>query len=327
LLASDLPDDVALQDDLITYFPTPLREPYKIEIIKHRLNREIVATQATNSVINRAGGTFINQLMESTGMSASDVVRAYIITRRCLGMRAMWAEIDSLDNKVPAAVQTQMRLDTNQLTEWVTLWFLRNGRRPLDIASHVDEFAEGFNALYGCLGKCLPKHYLQDIVNRAEPYVAAGVPKDLAARVSGLVNMFSGCDIIRLASTRKILVADASRLYFAIGSRFHLGSLRAASDRLEVQSHWQKLAVAALIEEIYGHQLALASQVIDAGGKRKKSFDTDRAISAWIEKNQISVERMDKLIVELSATEINDFAMISVASRQLKTLAEASVAG
>jgi glutamate dehydrogenase len=326
LLASDLPDDIALQDDLITYFPTPLRKPYKKEIIKHRLNREIVATQVTNSVVNRAGGTFINQLMESTGMPASDVVRAYIITRRCLGMRAIWAEIDALDNKVPTAVQTQMRLDTNHLTEWVSLWFLRHGRRPLDIASHVDEFADGFQALYACLGKCLPKHYLQDIVNRAEPYVAAGVSKDLAARVSGLVNMFSGCDIIRLASTRKISVADASRLYFAIGTRFHLGSLRAASDRLEAQSHWQKLAVAALIEEIYGHQLALASQVIDAGGKRKKAFNTDQAISAWIEKNQISVERTDQLIVELSATEINDLAMIAVASRQLRTLAETPAA-
>jgi len=326
LLASDLPDDTALQDDLITYFPTPLREVYKKEILKHRLNREIIATQATNSVINRAGGTFINQLMERTGMPASDVVRAYIIARRCLGMRAMWAEIDALDNKVPAAIQTQMRLDTNHLTEWVTLWFLRNGRRPLDIASHVTEFADGFQALYDCLGKCLPKHYLIDITNRAKPYVDAGVPKDLASRVSGLVNMFSGCDIIRLASTRKISVTDASRLYFAIGTRFHLGTLRAVSDRLETHSHWQKLAVAALIEEIYGHQLALASQVLDAGGKRnKKSFDTDQAISNWIEKNQISVNRTEQLIAELSATEINDLAMIAVASRQLRTLAETPV--
>ena len=81
-----------------------------------------------------------------------------------------------------------------------------------------------------------------------------------------------------------------------------------------------------MIEEIYSHQLALASQVIDATGIRKKSFDTDQAISTWIEKNQISVERTDQLIVELLATEINDFAMIAVASRQLRTLAETLVA-
>ena len=322
LLDSNLPDDEALQDDLTDYFPTPLRKAYKKEISKHRLRREIVATLATNSVVNRAGGSFINQLMERTGMPASDVVRAFIIARRCLGMRAIWDEIDALDNKVPSAVQTCMRIDTNRLVEWVTLWFLRNGRRPLDITSHVGEFAEGFQDLYDCLGHCLPKHYKRDVVRRGRPYVEAGVPKALANRIAGLVNMFSGCDIIRLANARKASVSDTAALYFAIGTRFHLGSLRAASDRLETQSHWQKLAVAALIEEIYGHQLALASQVLDGGKRRKKAIAADKAISAWIDKNRITVERTEHLLAELSATDINDLAMIAVASRQLRTLAE-----
>ncbi len=326
LLASDLPDDDALRDDLTDYFPTPLRKAYEKEISRHRLRREIVATLATNSVINRAGGSFVNQLTERTGMPAADVVRAYIIARRCLGMRAIWAEIEALDNKVPAAVQTRMRLDTNRLVEWVTLWFLRNGRRPLDITSHVAEFADGFRALYDCLGHCLPKHYLRDVVKRGQPFVEAGVPKKLANRIAGLVNMFSGCDIIRLATARKVTVSDAARLYYAIGTRFHLGSLRAASDRLETHSHWQKLAVAALVEEIYSHQLALASQVMDSAGRRKKTIDTDKAIRAWIDRNGVAVERTEQLLAELSATEINDLAMIAVASRQLRTLAETPVA-
>ena len=50
---------------------------------------------------------------------------------------------------------------------------------------------------------------------------------------------------------------------------------------------------------------------------RKKFFDTDKAIFAWIEKNRISVDRTDQMITELSATEINDLAMIAVASRQI----------
>jgi glutamate dehydrogenase len=322
LLASDAPDDKALQDDLINYFPTPLREVYKKDILNHRLGREIIATQETNSVINRAGGSFINQLVERTGMPASDVVKAYIIARRCLGMRTIWNEIDALDNKVPAAIQTRLRLDTNQLIEWVTLWFLRNGRRPLDIASHVDEFAGGFQALYDCLGSCLPKHYQKDIIKRGKPYAKAGVPKALVKQVAGLVNMLSGCDIIRLASTKNVSISDAARIYFAIGTRFHLGSLRAAADRLETKSHWQKLAVASLIEEIYGHQLALALQVMDCGKRRKKDFDTDVVIELWANKTRIAVDRTEQLIAELSATEINDLAMIAVASRQLRTMAE-----
>ena len=69
----------------------------------------------------------------------------------------------------------------------------------------------------------------------------------------------------------------------------------------------------------------MASKVIDACGKRKKSIDTNAAISAWIKKNQDSVDRTDQMIAEISSTEINDFAMLSVASRQLRALAEASV--
>jgi len=322
ILASDLPDDITLRDDLITYFPTPLRKSYKNEIIKHRLGRQIIATQVTNSVVNQAGGTFINDMMERTGLLSSDVVKAYIIAWKCLGMEAIWSKINALDNKVPAAVQTQMRLDTNQLTEWVTLWFLRNGRRPLKIGSHVDDFADGFRMLYNCISKCLPEHYLKDITERAEPYIKAGVPESLATLVSGLVNMFSGCDILRLASTRKLSLIDASRLYFAIGSRFQMGSLRAASDSLENQSHWQKLASASLIEEIYGLQLALTRLVIDSCENHKKSFDTDAAISAWIKKNHNSVEQADQMITEISSTEINDFAMLAVATRQLRALAE-----
>ena len=97
--------------------------------------------------------------------------------------------------------------------------------------------------------------------------------------------------------------------------------------RLETKSHWQKLAVVALVEEIYGHQLALAYQVMDTRGRRKKNFDTQKAITGWVEKNQIAVDRAEQLISELSATEINDLAMIAVASRQLRTLAETPVAG
>ncbi len=326
LLASDVPDDTALHDELIAYFPTALRKKFEKGILRHRLKREIIATLAANSVVNRGGGSFVYQLMERTGMPACDVVRAYLIARRVLGMRTIWGRIDALDNTVPAALQTEMTLETTRLLEWVTLWFLRSGRRPLNIGDSVREFADGFAGLYRNLGTFLPKHYMGDVIRRGQPYVDAGAPKELAHRVAGLVNLFSGCDIIRLARARKITVADAARFYFAVGTHFHLGSLRAASDRLEAQNHWQKLAVAALIEEIYSHQLALTSQVLDfVGGKNadgKKLPEADAAIAAWVDGNAVAVERTEQLISELSASGINDLAMIAVASRQLRTLAE-----
>ena len=320
LLASDLPDDPQLIEDLLQYFPTPLRVKYLDDIRQHRLHREIIATRVTNSMINRVGGTFVTEYMEKTGKTAPEIARAYTIAREVFRLRDIWNAIEKLDNRVPTAAQAAMILDSNHLIEWVTLWFLRNGKPGLDIGAHVKEFRDGIaNLADGLLG-VLPPHYLLDIKKRAQPYIDQGVPEALALRIGNLVNLYSGCDIVRLANRRKLKVLNVAKMYFAVGTRFHLGHLRAAADTLGADSHWQKLAVAALIEEIYSHQLALSRQVLDfADGK----WDPEKAITAWAAKNKAAVAPTDQLFSELWATEIDDLSMIAVASRSLRAMVDA----
>ena len=314
LMASDIPDDPYLLEDLITYFPTPLRRTYAKQIAGHRLRREIIATRATNSLVDRVGETFISEFMEKTGLGAVEIARSYIITRHVFQLRNLWAEIEALDNRVPAATQTAMLADINQLIEWSTLWFLRNGKSGLDIGSHIREFYKGIAELAGHITKVMPPHYVTDMRKRGQPYIDKGVPEFLALRIAGLVNLYSGCDIVRLAAQRKLKVLNTARIYFAVGTRFKLGRLRAAADQMESDSHWQQLAVAALIEEIYSHQLALARQVINFSGDRGKA---KTIVQAWIDGNQTAVEPTELLLTELWATDVNDLSMIAVASRQI----------
>ncbi|KAF0169900.1 MAG: glutamate dehydrogenase, partial [Rhodobacteraceae bacterium] len=110
-----------------------------------------------------------------------------------------------------------------------------------------------------------------------------------------------------------------AKLYFAVGSRFRLGRLRAACEALDGQSHWQKLAVSALIEELFGHQMRLTENVLAVSSA---ITDPGRAIDQWIGASQASVERAEQLLNELWAGDIGDIAMIAVASRTLKSLSE-----
>ena len=318
ILDSDVTDDGHLVEDLVNYFPEPLRVKYRPLIEKHQLRREIIATHLTNSLVNRVGATFVTEFMEKTGRAAADIARAYAITLRVFRLRAFWSAIDGLDNRVPAAVQTSMLKDIDHLIEWVTLWFLRNGHASLDIGEHVAEFAAGMETLSRDLDQTLPAHYLDDVKKRAKPYIDEGVPRDLALLNAGLVNLYSSGDIVRLASRHKRPVADVARLYFAIGTRFRMGRLRAASSMLNSESHWQKLAVAALIEENYGHQLALASQVLAAG----RTPDEQKAIDSWIKKNRDPVGQADAFLEELWSVDVNDLSMIAVASRKYRVLTD-----
>src|SRR5262249_60011648 len=107
------------------------------------LRREIIATVVTNSLVNRVGPTFVHVMKEKTSIGSSDIARGYAITRGVFKLRKLWAAIQALDNQVPAERQTAMLLQVNRLAERGTLWFLRNGLPPLDIAANIEAYRPG----------------------------------------------------------------------------------------------------------------------------------------------------------------------------------------
>ena len=212
-----------------------------------------------------------------------------------------------------------MLKNIHRLMEWVVLWFLRNGEKGLDLQKNIEAYREGVQELVLGINSALPEHYAADVAAGARAYQDQGVPKNLALEVVGLVNVYSACDVVRLAARRKMSVIAVARVYFMVGSRFRLGRLRAAAGNLDSESHWQQLAVAALIEEIYAHQLALTNQVIDGVGFKG---DVSEAVESWIGANAALVEPTEQLLSELWASEVNDLSMIAVASRQFRAMIE-----
>lgn len=317
LLSTDLPDDPRLVNDLVRYFPEPVRVSYRKAIETHRLRREIIATIVTNSMVNRVGGTFMMRVMEETGMPPAEIARAYTIVRKVFRLRELWHEIECLDYKVPASAQAAMMNDINRVFERATLWFLRKGTQPLDIGAHVAEFQAGVATLAENLNTALPDHYMNGLVERAAPLIEQGVPKNLALRVAAQINLLSGLDIVRLSTASELDVVDVSRVYFSVGARFRLGLLRASAEMLTADTHWRKLAVASLIEELYAHQAALTAQVLEVAGKMK---DPNAAVAKWADKNSTVVTRTEQMLAELWTGAVDDLSMIAVASRQLQTL-------
>ena len=135
LLASELPDASQLADELRGYFPTALRQRLGPQIPTHPLRREITATIVTNDVVNRAGITFVSDMRARTGRPAPDIARAYLVVREIFELPRLWAEIEALDNQVPAALQSEMLLDIAGLVEHTAGWLLRGNR--LDLRAEI----------------------------------------------------------------------------------------------------------------------------------------------------------------------------------------------
>jgi glutamate dehydrogenase len=323
LLASDLPDDPLLVQDLLLYFPHELRKRFPAAIGRHRLRREIVATYITNNMLNRVRPTFSSQAVEETGKPASDVARAFTIIRDSFDLRTVWAEIESLDNKLPAAAQIEMMISVGRLLERATRWLLRSPYEKLDIAAYVAEFRPRITSLEQRLSDTLPQAALAAVRARATSLIESGIPERLANRIAGLDVMSSAMDIVRIARTDPAHsgagIDQVARIYFGVGARFGLDRLRLAGASIAAETPWQKAAVAAVVDDLFSYQSVLASRVIvESNGAR----DGADPVDAWLASRGRVVERVDQTMNEMRTAPAVDLAMLTVATRQLRALAE-----
>jgi glutamate dehydrogenase len=314
LLASDLPDDPFLVEDLERYFPGALVKKYGKNIRRHRLRREIVATQVSNSIVNRASMVFAQMASEETGRGAGDIGRAYVVTRAVFGMRDLWSEIESLDNKVPATLQHEMTVALRRLLEHSALWFLRNRSQPLDCGATVGVFQSGVATLVDCLNDILPTDRAEEAAADATALVAQGVPEDLARFIGLIEPLYSACNIVEAAAQLNLGVRQVAEIYFQVGRRLGLDWLRARGRHIASDNHWQDKAVSAIIDDLYGQQLAVTIRVVETAG------GGDGVTDKWAEDNPDIITRNAQLFTDLRTQPGMDLAMLAVANRRMREL-------
>jgi glutamate dehydrogenase len=300
----------------VRYFPELLRERFRVAIGRHRLRREIIGTVVTNAMINRVRPTFAWQMCDDTSKGYADIARAFIIMRDSFDLRTIWAEIEALDNKLPAKVQLDMMVGVAGLLERAILWLLRSEYTKLDIAAYVSEFRPRIAAIQRQLVNVLPASMLSRVRVRQAELEADGIPEELAQRVASLDVMTSAMDIIRISRTDAEHGVDAvARVYFGLGERFSLDRLRSASHNISAETPWQKTALSTLVEDLYGYQSVLASRVIT-------ETDGGNPVETWLAQRPRIVERVDQIIHDFRAASTVDLAMLTVTSRQLRALVE-----
>ena len=317
LLDSKLPSDPYFARELKMYFPTDLRKRYQPLMADHRLAAEIISTVVANGMVNRAGITFAFRLSGETGGSSEDIARAYTIAREIYDMESFWDEVESLDNKVPAAQQTTMLLDSRRLVERTTRWLLRNRPQPLEVASTIEHFAPGIGELEACLDKLLVKSALKKARAATRTMVKHGVPEAVANRTSRFTELYSGLDIVEVAAAVGRSVEDVAAVYYRLGEVLGLNWLRDQIVALPRENRWQALARAALRDDLYAQEAALTADILKL---ETDNTEPKARIDAWMTCHGAAVNRCRQVLADLKVGSSADFAMMSVAMREIRAL-------
>ncbi|MBZ9656582.1 NAD-glutamate dehydrogenase [Phyllobacterium lublinensis] len=268
LLASNLPDDPYLEQELMDYFPSQMKAGFGDEIRSHRLRREIIATQLANDVINRGGPTFVSRLADLTGQSGPDIVRAYVIVRDGFELDGLFAGIDALDNAIPGDTQNGFYAKVAQMLNWTTAWVLRNGTSAVGLGAAIEEIRQARSALQPRLEKLLPISMTGLIREDTASNAALGASPALAAQLARLEIAPIIPDIAAVAQQANIDIASAGKAYFDISEAFRIGRIEDAARGVSVADYYDGLALARATDLIGQARRGIAVAALSKYGKQ-----------------------------------------------------------
>ncbi len=318
LLDSDVPEDPYLSSELERYFPAPVRERFPRAIAQHRLRREIIATATTNSLVNRMGPTFVSRAQEDTGAEPAQIARAYTAAREIFGMRELWAQIEALDNKVPAQLQYEIAFQTSRLLRHMTYWLLAHRKRELQVDAAVAEFGKGVRELESGIANVLAGSTRERFEDSRKQHVAAGLPPELATRVASLDAHNAALDVVELSLAHRVSVLEAARIYFEVGSRIGVDWLRDQIERLPVDGPWQATARSGLRDSALRTHRRLAERVLS----RKDKGPAQTRVTTWVESIGGELAHWQRTLTDMRAAGSSDFATLTVGVESVRKLAD-----
>ncbi len=319
ILASNLVTDPYLAPDLFSYFPKLLQEKFPDEIKNHQLRSEIIATSLTNSIVNKAGITFVNQIASDTGFLPVDVVRCFVVVCDSFGLDEIWNEIDQLSGKVPSAIQAQMFFTINKLLERGVVWLLRH-QQKITISTAIIKYGAIIKQLYEILDDILASASQDSFNKKIKRYTDANVPVDLSRKIAAMDPLASAFDIAEIASQSDLNIKIIACIYFEVGTRFDLKWLRSKVAGSNVDSYWQKLSLKTILEDLYKYQMKIAKHVVDFNCINKDSCPIAKSLDYWIKHHGFMVQRYDGFVSELKEQVNPDLSMFVVALNRVRAL-------
>ena len=141
------------------------------------------------------------------------------------------------------------------------------------------------------------------------------VPEDLAGHIAGLGGLALAPDICHVAAFSKTDLGRATEAFFAVTDAFRVGRIVAAVDRIPVSDHFEGLALARGLDEIFEARRIIAATALDGNPKA-----ADPA-GEWLNANKARIAHVRGQILTLTDSGELSVAKLTVAAGMLSDLA------
>ena len=262
LLASGVPDQAALHDALVAYFPPHLVRRFHHLLPTHRLRRELVASVVANDVVNRMGATFATRVAADTGAPAPAVAAAYWIARSVVCAGELWAEVDGDDGVPPTGTLLAAAPVISDLLDALTRDYLRREDTG-DIAAAVARDRPALAELAGGIGGGGTPYRRRLRARRAEILVDSGLQPAVALRWAALPELEVGPDAAELARATGRPVTAVAEAVLQLGESLGIDRLGERLRQAVPDGRWGRAAWRGLVDDLDHLRRAAAERALE----------------------------------------------------------------
>jgi len=313
LVSSTVPDDPYLSRELERYFPKAITELFPDAVAQHRLRREIIATQLTNSMINRGGPSLVARIADATGAPPDKIAAAFAAVRNSFRLVALNSEIDALDNKIDGEAQLALYAELQNLLLDRMIWFLRHVDLSQGLETVISRYHADIEAVAQALDRVLPEEFAATRRARIETMKKSGVPAELAHRIADLRALAATTDIALVASAIGRPVVEVAATFFAAAVFFRLDRVVTAAREIKVGDYFDRLALERALDQMGDALRRLTAHISKAGAPGRD------AVERWAAAHARDVERTRVAMHEITASGLT-LSKLAVAASMLRDL-------
>ena len=318
LAQANLHEDAYLARFAHRAFPEPIRRDYAEWIDRHKLRRELVATQIANELVNTMGLSFAQRLLDSTGGDLGTVAKAYVIARDIYQLDSTWRDLEALDNQVDPEIQMELMKALMRRVRRAARWFLRNRRRQLEVESEVAQFAARVQDVLDLTPDYLRGQALAEWEEKTERLRTAGVPDELIRRVASPGHLFSGLSVAEAARHTEIPLVQLTDLYMQLNEHLNLHQFARQVSDARVENYWQAMARETYLDDLETQLRNLTLALVH----RLETEEVASIVTFWDQKMQAHTQRWHTMMNEVQNSSGSDYAIFSVALRELLDLVQ-----
>ncbi|PPF34644.1 NAD-glutamate dehydrogenase [Pseudoclavibacter sp. AY1H1] len=317
LAETDLAEDPWFANTLAEYFPAEVRERYADDLHAHPLRQEIIVNSVVNSMVNRGGITFAYRAQDETGATSEEIARAYVAAREIFDLRGFVVEIEATDNLVPASIQTELYLGFRRLLDRATRWIVQHRPDSIDVGAEIERFSGPVAQFASRMGELQQGEERERFDARVQEFEDAAVPRALALRGAGLLELMPLLDIIERADQHGWDLEEFVGLYYVLSARVSFDDMLVRATALPQDDRWGSMARAAMRDDLYAVMIELAASVMTQTAPAEHTARID----AWISQLGPSATRaLDEAADAVHAGDDTGLATLSVALRRLRSL-------